>query len=66
MRFHTRFLLCHLLPRVLMFIANQAEEVTEETKTPYDDLAVELAKVVAKYLPALVGCDDADNDRGAT
>ena len=59
MKFQTRFLLCHLLPRVIMFIANQIDDVAEETKTPYDDIAVELAKIIAQYLPVLAGCEDA-------
>jgi len=64
MRFPTRFLLCHLLPKVIMFVANQIENVAEETKTPYDDLAVELAKVIAQYLPMIAGCSNADNSGG--
>jgi hypothetical protein len=62
MKFQTRFFLCYLLPRLLQLIVNQLEKEAKETRTPYDDLALELAKLVIPYLPQLLGCKDANND----
>jgi len=62
MKFQTRFFLCYILPRLLNVIVASLEKEAKETRTQYDDLAIDIAKQLLPYLPRLLGCENADRN----